>query len=163
MRFLAHDPFIAPGTGSDLGVELTGLEVVLSEADFLHLYVPMKADTFHLIGHAQLAKMKPTSYLINASARAQVIDEEALYAALTAGRLAGAALDNLEMRPGETNPLLGLENVILTPHISHVSDQSYAAMQRRVCEDVIGFFRGRWPKLIANREIQTKVVLGAGD
>jgi D-3-phosphoglycerate dehydrogenase len=157
MRFVAFDPFVAPGTGRDLGVELTTLENVLREADFLHLYVPMKADTVHLIGAAQLAQMKPTAYLINTSARAQVIDEEALLEALTTGRLAGAALDNLDMKPDETNPLLALDNVIVTPHISHVSDESYAAMQRRVCEDVVGFFNGRWPRLVANPDVMQKV------
>jgi D-3-phosphoglycerate dehydrogenase len=103
--------------------------------------------------------MKPTAYLINTSARAQVIDEKALLEALTQGRLAGAALDNLEMNPDETNPLLALENVIVTPHISHVSDESYAAMQRRVCDDVVGFFNGRWPRLVANPEIMQKVTI----
>jgi D-3-phosphoglycerate dehydrogenase / 2-oxoglutarate reductase len=159
MRFIAYDPFIPAGTGATLGVELTTMERVLAEADFLHLYVPMKKDTFHIIGAAQLDAMKPTAYLVNSSARAQVIDEEALYGALTTGRLAGAALDNLEMKEGETNPLLGIDNVIVTPHISHVSDESYSAMQRRVCEDVIRFFNGQWPTLIANPEVKTKLSL----
>jgi D-3-phosphoglycerate dehydrogenase len=159
MRFVAFDPFIAPGTGRELGVELTTMERVLAEADFLHIYVPMKADTVHIIGPAELAQMKPTAYLINSSARAAVIDEPALLQALTEGRLAGAALDNLEMKPDETNPLLELDNVIVTPHISHVSDQSYANMQRRVCEDVVGFFNGRWPRLVANPAIKEKVTI----
>lgn len=157
MRFIAFDPFIPTDTGRDLGVELTSMEQVLAQADFLHLYVPMKADTLRIIGAAQLAQMKPTAYLINTSARAQVIDEEALFDALTSNRLAGAALDNLEMKPDETNPLLGLDNVIVTPHISHVSDESYEAMQRRVCEDVVGFFNGRWPRLVANPDVRSKV------
>jgi D-3-phosphoglycerate dehydrogenase / 2-oxoglutarate reductase len=153
MRFVAHDPFVPEGTGRELGVELLGMEEVLSEADFLHLYVPMKSDTFHIIGEEQLARMKPTAYLINSSARAQVIDETALLSALTEGRLAGAGLDNLEMTPDVVNPLLSLDNVIVTPHISHVSDESYAAMQRRVCQDVVGFFNGQWPRLVANPEV----------
>jgi D-3-phosphoglycerate dehydrogenase / 2-oxoglutarate reductase len=159
MRFMAYDPFIPADTGARLGVELATMEQVLAQADFLHLYVPMKEDTFHIIGEAQLAAMKRTAYLVNSSARAQVIDEDALFDALTNGRLAGAALDNLEMKEDETNPLLGLDNVILTPHISHVSDESYSAMQHRVCEDVIGFFNGRWPALVANPEIKTKISL----
>jgi D-3-phosphoglycerate dehydrogenase / 2-oxoglutarate reductase len=159
MRFIAFDPFIPQDTGHDLGVELTTKERVLAESDFLHLYVPMKADTVHIIGEVELAQMKPTAYLINSSARAAVIDEPALFDALTQGRLAGAALDNLEMKPDESNPLLELDNVIVTPHISHVSDQSYAAMQRRVCEDVTGFFQGRWPRLVANPEIKQRVTI----
>ncbi|HEY3942202.1 MAG TPA: C-terminal binding protein [Acidimicrobiales bacterium] len=159
MRFVAFDPFVAPDTGKDLGVVLTSMEEVLRQADFLHLYVPMKKDTVHIIGAAQLAQMKPTAYLINSSARSQVIDEAALLEALTSGKLAGAALDNLDMKPDETNPLLQVENLIVTPHISHVSDESYAAMQRRVCQDVVGFFNGQWPKLVANPEIKTLVNL----
>lgn len=157
MRFVAFDPFVPAGTGRDLGVELTTMDEVLAQADFLHLYVPMKADTVHIIGQPQLARMKPTAYLINSSARAQVIDEEALFEALTTGRLAGAGLDNLEMKPDPGNPLLALDNVIVTPHISHVSDESYAAMQRRICEDVVGFFHGRWPRLVANPDVMKQV------
>ncbi len=156
MRFLAHDPFVPAGTGQDLGVQLVSRREVLAESDFLHLYVPMKADTFHLIGREELQQMKPTAYVVNASARAQVIDEGALRDALVAGRLAGAALDNLEMKEGAVNPLLGLGNVIVTPHVSHVSDHSYAAMQRRLCEDVVAFFEGRRPALVANPEVLGK-------
>ncbi len=164
MRFLAYDPYVAPGTGAELGVELTTMERVLAESDFVHLYVPMKADTFHLIGTDQLAQMKATAYLVNVSARSAVIDETALLAALTAGTIAGAALDSIDMPPGfdrETgassgtvNPLLGLDNVILSPHISHVSDDSYRAMQHRVCDDVVDFFNGRWPALVANPAVK---------
>jgi D-3-phosphoglycerate dehydrogenase len=164
MRFLAYDPFIPPGTGADLGVELTTMERVLAESDFLHLYVPMKEDTFHLIGTEQLRQMKPTAYLVNVSARSAVIDETALLAALTDGTIAGAGLDNLDMpegidlekgvATGAANPILALDNVILSPHISHVSDDSYRTMQHRVCDDVVGFFNGQWPALVANPAVK---------
>jgi D-3-phosphoglycerate dehydrogenase / 2-oxoglutarate reductase len=161
MRFLAHDPYIPQDAGRDLGVELTSKERVLSESDFVHLYVPMKDDTTHVIGADELALMKPTGYLVNSSARAAVIDEPALYAALTTGRLAGAGLDNLEFETGTVNPILLLDNVILSPHIAHVSDQAYSTMQERVCDDVVEFFTGHWPRLVANPEVKERVALPA--
>lgn len=160
MRFVAHDPFVPPGTGSDLGVELMSKERVLAESDFLHLYVPMKGDTEHLVGAEELARMKPTAYLVNTSARAAVIDETALLDALAGGRLAGAGLDNLTMVEGTVNPLLARRDVILSPHISHVSDQSYRSMQERVCGDVVRFFGGDWPELLANPAVQDRVTPG---
>lgn len=157
MRFIAHDPFLPVGAGAALGVELLSKEEVLAQSDFLHLYVPMKADTEHIIGEAELALMKPTSYLVNTSARAAVIDEAALLAALEGGRLAGAALDNLTMTLEEgaaRNPLLDRDDVILSPHISHVSDESYDTMRHRVCEDVVRYFGGEWPALVANPAVR---------
>jgi D-3-phosphoglycerate dehydrogenase len=159
MRLLAFDPFLPPTAGLELGVELTTMERVLSESDFVHLYVPMKDDTRHIIGADELALMKPTAYLINSSARAAVIDEPALLDALSAGRLAGAGLDNLEVDPNRRNPILDLDSVILSPHIAHVSDDAYATMQTRICEDVVQFFSGVWPPLVANPAVKARVTL----
>jgi D-3-phosphoglycerate dehydrogenase / 2-oxoglutarate reductase len=159
MRFLAHDPFIPQDAGADLGVELTGKERVLAESDFVHLYVPMKDDTTHIIGAEELALMKASAYLVNSSARAAVIDEAALFTALTTGGLAGAGLDNLAFEKGTVNPILLLDNVILSPHIAHVSDQAYATMQERVCDDVVEFFTGHWPRLVANPAVRELVAL----
>jgi D-3-phosphoglycerate dehydrogenase len=161
MRFLAHDPFIPQDAGAALGVELTTKDRVLSESDFIHLYVPMKGDTKHIIGEDELGLMKPTAYLVNSSARATVIDEVALYAALTSGRLAGAGLDNLEMDAERPNPLLALDTVLLSPHIAHVSDEAYATMRERVCDDVVLFLTGHWPALVANPEVKQFVRPGA--
>ena len=157
MRFLAYDPYIAQENNADLGAELTSLDRMLSESDFVHIFVPMTNETRQIVGAAELAKMKPTAYLINSSARSTVIDEPALYAALAAGKLSGAGLDNLEQKPDTENPLLSLPNVIVSPHIAHVSDASYIAMQRRVCEDVVRFFTGEWPVLVANPAVKEKV------
>lgn len=159
MQFLAHDPFIPVDTGQDLSIELTSKARVLSESDFVHLNVPMKSDTEHIIGLADLALMKPTAYLINSSARSAVIDEAALFEALSSGRLAGAGLDVLDVKEGVVNPILSLDNVVLSPHIAHVSDESYAAMQRRVCNDVVQFFNGEWPQLIGNPRVKERVAL----
>jgi len=162
MRFLAYDPYIPADSGRQWNVELTSKERVLGEADYIHICVPMKDDTVRIVGEEELRQMKPTAWLVNASSRATVIDEKALVAALGAGRLGGAALDNLGRdpdHPDARNPLLDLPNVLLTPHISHVSDQSYAAMLRRVCDDVVDFFNGRWPQLVANPAVKQRLTI----
>lgn len=158
MRFLAHDPFVLPGAGNELGVELVSKERLLAESDFVHIHLPMKADTQKIIGASELALMKPSAYLVNCAARSGFIDEPALVAALQEGRLAGAALDNLDPVEGG-NPLLGFPNVIVTPHIAHVSDESYEQMIVRACDDVRRFFTGEWPPLLANPRIKELVRL----
>jgi D-3-phosphoglycerate dehydrogenase / 2-oxoglutarate reductase len=162
LRFLAYDPYISADAGRQWDVELTSKERVLAEADYIHICVPMKEDTVHIVGDDELRQMKPTAWLVNASSRATVIDEAALVAALQEGRLAGAALDNVGRdphQPDARNPLLDLPNVVLTPHISHVSNQSYAAMLQRVCEDVVEFFNGRWPQLVANPAVKDRLTI----
>lgn len=162
MRFVAHDPYVPLSAGDPHGVELTTKEQVLRQSDFVHIYVPMSADTERIIGEEDLRQMKPTAWLVNSSSRASVIDEQALHAALVEGRLAGAALDNLGRDPDEPerpSALLDLPNVIVTPHVSHVSNESYSAMQDRVCSDVVDFFGGVWPALVANPAVKEKVEL----
>src|SRR5579859_2836363 len=119
MRVLAYDPYVQ---SSDLA-ELTSLEDVLRQSDFVSLHPLLTPETFHLIDAARLALMKPTAFLINTS-RGGVIDEVALIAALTEKRLAGAGLDVFETEPPRTdNPLLHMANVIGTPHgLSHTDE-----------------------------------------
>ncbi|MBI2166457.1 MAG: C-terminal binding protein [Chloroflexi bacterium] len=159
MRFLAYDPYIKPDAGRELGVETADLDRVLRESDFLHLNIPLNKETHHFVDAPKLRKMKATAYLINSTARGQIIDEEALYKALKEKWIAGAALDNLEKRPLEQNPLLKLDNVILTPHVCHISDTSYEDLARRVSEDVVRFFKGEWPPVVVNPKVKEKVRL----
>ena len=114
-----------------------------------------------MIGLEQLKRMKRTAYLINCTARADIIDEEALYAALTEGWIAGAGLDILEKVPSGRNPLLDLDNVIVTPHMCHISDTSFDELAHRVSEDVVRFFQGEWPPLVVNSQVKEKVQLQA--
>lgn len=101
----------------ETGIRLAEFDEVLAAADFLSLHVPLKASTRNLIDGAALAQMKPGAYLINL-ARGGVVDEEALYQALVAGHLSGAALDvHRQEGDGHISPLASLSNVILTPHI----------------------------------------------
>ena len=101
-----------------LGVRLTSLDEVLRESDFVSLHCRLTAETRGLIGAPQLALMKPTAYFINVG-RGELVDQQALAAALRDRRIAGAGLDVFEVEPLPLDdPLLGLDNVILTPHWS---------------------------------------------
>jgi phosphoglycerate dehydrogenase-like enzyme len=112
----------SPSVAQEFGLEFLGtsddLERVLAESDIVVLAVPKTEDTVGMIGKAQLEKMRKGSFLINVS-RGPVVDEQALVSALKSGHLAGAGLDVFEKEPMEpTNPLVGLGNVVLTPHIA---------------------------------------------
>ena len=98
MRIIATDPFVDPGIASDLDVELTSLERVMKESDFVSIHTFLNARTRHLIGAHEIGLMKPTAFLVNTS-RGAVVDEEALIAALKERRIAGAALDVTDQEP----------------------------------------------------------------
>ena len=116
MQVLVYDPYIPPEALGLPGVTLTSFEEVLTQADFLSLHAVLTAETAKMIGAVQLEKMKPGAYLIN-TARGGLVDEDALYQALSAGKIAGAALDVFVNEPPKGSPLLKLQNVVLTPHI----------------------------------------------
>jgi D-3-phosphoglycerate dehydrogenase / 2-oxoglutarate reductase len=102
--------------------------------------------------------MKPTAFLINTS-RGQVVDEAALYRALTEGRLAGAGLDVVDKEPVDaSNPLVGLENVIVTPHMAANSAEALMDLRRYACDAVIGALAGRWPPSVVNPQVLGRTV-----
>jgi len=134
----------------ELDVELVSLDDLLSQADYVALHCPLTAETRHLISAAQLRLMKPTAFLIN-MARGPVVDQAALYNALVDGVIAGAALDVLEQEPPDPNdPLLKLENVLLTPHTSSWSSESIVQLRRDTARNVIDVFQGRTPRSVVN-------------
>lgn len=138
LRLVAADPVTAPDTAAALGVTLLPLDELLAQSDFISLHTPLLPETHHLIGAAQLARMKPTAYLLNC-ARGGVVDQAALLAALRAGTLAGTGLDTLEREPPAPEvlgALLALPNVIVTPHVAWYSEESVADRQRRAAETV---------------------------
>jgi D-3-phosphoglycerate dehydrogenase len=131
MKVIGTDPLVDPEVVKAVGVELVDLQQLLRESDFVSLHMPLNTETKGLIGASELETMKPTSYLVNC-ARGGVVDESSLYDALKNNKIAGAALDVYENEPPEGSPLLGLENIALTPHIA----ASTADGQRRVGVDV---------------------------
>lgn len=117
MRVIAHDPYPDTAFAQGQGIELLPLDSLLAEADYVTLHIGLNDATRHLLDARRLALMKPGAHLINA-ARGGIIDENALFKALEAGRLGGAALDVFEEEPANAHPLYALPNVIASPHIA---------------------------------------------
>ena len=147
MRVLASDPVVHGSSFAvqEYGLELTPLETLLERADFVSLHAPLLPSTKNMIDAAALARMKPTAFLIN-TARGGLVDEAALADALRNGRLAGAALDvRVKEPPPENDPLQGLDNLILTPHIAGVTEESNRRASLHVAEDVRRVLAGQKP------------------
>ena len=152
LKILGFDPYVSHEKAATLGVEKVEWEDLLRRSDYITLHCPLSDDTHHLISSAQLAIMKPTAYLINMS-RGPVVDQAALYDALVNHKIAGAALDVLEKEPPSIDePLLGLDNVIFTPHSSSWSASSSDQLRRQVAQNVVVALRGETPYSIVNRK-----------
>nr|WP_243848607.1 phosphoglycerate dehydrogenase [Lysinibacter cavernae] len=123
VSLVAYDPYVTSARAQQLGVQLVTLDELLAQADFLTIHMPKTPETTGMIGAEQLAKMKPTAYVINV-ARGGLIDEDALYGALEAKHIAGAGLDVFVQEPPKDSPLLSLPNVIVTPHLGASTDEA---------------------------------------
>ena len=153
MRVLYTDAVpLAPEVERDLGAARVELDELLREADFLSLHVPLTPDTHHLIGAAQLARMKRTAVLVNTS-RGPVVDETALADALREGRIFGAGLDVYEREPEVHPGLLGLDNVVLTPHIASGSVRTRSEMSVLAVRNLLAGLRGERPPNLLNPEV----------
>jgi phosphoglycerate dehydrogenase-like enzyme len=153
MRVLAYSPHAEPAAAQALGVELTSLDRLLREADFVSLHCRLTPATRRLIGASRLALMKPTAFLINV-ARGELVDQEALVAALRAGRITGAGLDVFEVEPLPwDDPLIGLDNVILTPHWLASTNDVWRATSQAVAEGMLRAARGEPPDNVVNPEV----------
>lgn len=158
MRVIYNDAVRAPAeVEKELNVEFLERDRVLAEADFVTLHVPLMPETRHLISEPQLARMKPTACLINAS-RGPVVDEEALVKALEARQIAGAALDVHENEPQVHPKLIGRADVILTPHIASASVETRTKMAQMAVENVVALFAGRRPPNVINPEVLASAV-----
>ena len=147
MRILFHTPTPPPAEiAHALGASTcASLEELLANADFVSLHCPGGAATRHLINAARLQAMRSDAFLIN-TARGDVIDQQALIAALRAGQIAGAGLDVYTGEPDVPDALLGLDNVVLLPHLGSASHETRVAMGMRVLENLKAFFAGREPR-----------------
>jgi D-3-phosphoglycerate dehydrogenase len=149
-RVVVHDPYAAVEHVVACGYSLMPLDAVLSEADILVLHVSLTAETRHMIGRTELARMKGGAILVNTS-RGGVLDEAALIDALGQGHLAGAGLDVLEEEPPPADsPLFSLSNVIVTPHFAGYSEQAKVALRTGVAQTIADVMQGRWPTDVLN-------------
>ena len=143
MSVLVYDPYIAAAAVKAAGCEpITDLDEALPRADFVSIHCPKTAETVAMFNAARLARMKPTAYLIN-TARGGIIDEPALYVALTSGKIAGAGLDVFDKEPTPTdNPLLALPNVISAPHMAGVTRESLDRMSAQTARNILSVLDG---------------------
>jgi D-3-phosphoglycerate dehydrogenase / 2-oxoglutarate reductase len=151
---IAYDPYVDDAQFAALGVErVLSLGELAARSDYVSVHTLLNAETHHLIDEAFLRQMKPTACLINTS-RGPVVDEQAIIRALQERWIAGAALDVQEHEPpAPDNPLLRLENVILTPHAAYYSTAAVAQVPRRCGEEVARALTGERPLHVVNPEV----------
>ena len=154
MRIVYSDYTRMPEIEDELGAEFMGLDELLREADYVSLHVPLNDSTHHMIGERELSMMKETAYLINTS-RGPVVDEDALYRALRDGAIAGAGMDVFEKEPINRNsPLLGLENIVVTPHIASASVETRTKMAVTAATNLVSVLQGVDPPNLVNPEVR---------
>ena len=150
-RVLAYDPYMTAEQCALRGTrKVEDMDAVLRESDFVTLHSPLNEQTRGLIGARELDMMKSEAFLINC-ARGPLIDEAALYDALTDGGIAGAGLDVLEdNHPPSDHPLLGLDNIIITPHVAFFSQEATLELEQRAAREVAYVLTGRMPDNLVN-------------
>jgi D-3-phosphoglycerate dehydrogenase len=150
MLHLAHDPAADPAVAAELGIRLVDLDTLLRESDFLTVNCPLNTHTRGLVDARRLALMKPTAYLVN-TARGPIVDERALTRALVERRIAGAGLDVFEEEPTpRDNPLLALDNVIVTPHAICFTDECMRRLAESAFRAAVSVAHGRVPPYVVD-------------
>lgn len=144
-RILVVDPLLTDEQASQAGVTRVNLDTLCREADFISLHAPLTPDTHHLIGEAELAKMKPSAVLVNTS-RGGLIDEQALINALLQKRIFAAGLDVFESEPlSAKSPLLQMDNTLCTDHTAWFTEESVVELQSKAAHEVRRVFEGEHP------------------
>jgi phosphoglycerate dehydrogenase-like enzyme len=153
MKHLGHDPYAKQADVDALGVKLVDKDTLLRESDFVCINTPLMPETTKLISTRELGLMKPTAYLIN-TARGPIVDEAALYPVLKARKIAGAALDVFEQEPTPAdNPILKLDNVIVTPHSLCWTDECFRGIASSAVGSIVDFSKGKAPVNVVNKAV----------
>jgi D-3-phosphoglycerate dehydrogenase len=155
MRIVVQTGYPDEKLADQYGVEYLPLERLLKESDFVSLHCAVTPERADLIGEKELRAMKPTSYLIN-TARGELVDEDALYRALQEGWIVGAASDVFIQEPPTGNPLLELDNFIITPHLGATTHESVLRMGVLASENALKVLRGERPLYVVNPEVYKK-------
>lgn len=159
MRVIAYDPYVSELEITGQGVEPVNLPELLAHSDYISIHAPHNDETEHAFNSSAFAAMKETAVIVN-TARGPIIDEAALIEALVAGQIAGAGLDVLEQEPpASDNPLLQMENVVVTPHVASATTRMRPETRRRAAREVNLVLRGRWPMSCVNPTVLPKVTL----
>jgi D-3-phosphoglycerate dehydrogenase len=156
-RFLAYDPYVTREKAEALGVELVNdLDTIFRESDFVTVNCPLTKETAKMIGERQFRLMKKTAYFVN-TARGGIVDQKALTRALKEGWIAGAGIDVFEQEPVDPNdPLLQLENVIVTAHCIGWTHEAFRDIGRMGCIGIIKASRGEIPDHVVNKAVLQK-------
>ena len=155
-RIIAYAPHVPSILFKTFKVESVELDQLLKESDFVSMHTALTSENKHMMGLEQFKRMKPTAYFIN-TARGELVDEKALYTALSEGLIAGAGLDVLESEPpGLDNPLLKLSNVLITGHFAYYSEESREELFRWPWEEVARVLQGEWPQGLVNPQVKER-------
>jgi D-3-phosphoglycerate dehydrogenase len=152
LRVIASDPFAPAELFAREDVERVDFADLLKQSDYVSIHAPLLPETRDLFNADVFRQMKRGAYLVN-TARGPIVDEVALAGALDEGRLAGAALDVMPQEPPVNSPLLGRENVIITPHTSFYSEESLLELQRKAAAEVVAVLTGRPARNPVNPEV----------
>ena len=153
MKHIAFDPYLAQGALADVDVKLVDMDTVLAESDFVSISCPLNQGTRHLIGEKELRKMKETAFLIN-TARGPIVDETALVKALRESWIRGAAIDVFEQEPTPPdNPLLKLDNAIVTAHAMAFTDEFLYSVWAQIHRQLSQVIRGEMPEGVVNPSV----------
>jgi D-3-phosphoglycerate dehydrogenase len=160
MNVLAYDPYVDPSIARSMGVDLVALDELLHRSDYVSCHLPLNPRTHHLISEAQFRQMKPSAIFVN-TARGGVVDEAALVRALQNGWIAAAGLDVLEKEPPDpTNPLLHMENVIVTPHLAGTSNATPLRNRRQAIAALVAYIKGERPDGLVNPSVWERARAG---
>ena len=150
LEVLASDPFVSAKAVAQEGGTLVDIDTLLQESDFVSLHSPLNDDTRNMIGSREFTLMKPDSFLINC-ARGPLIDENALYAALSNRQISGAGLDVMvDAEPSPDTPLFKLDNLLVTPHVAFFSQEATLELEQRAAREVAYVLTGRMPDNLVN-------------
>lgn len=153
LHVLSYDPYVQPEAMRAMDVLSQPFHQLLREADIVSLHTPLTKETYHFISSDEFELMKTSAILIN-TARGSLVDEPALQKALQENQIAGAGLDVLEAEPiAADNPLLAMDNVILTPHVSWYSEEANKEMKTKAAMGIIEVFKGRVPTYLVNKDV----------
>jgi len=153
LEILASDPITPKKVVESHGAKLVSLTELLEKSDFVTLHAPLTPATEKMIGPKEFDLMKDDSFLINA-ARGPLIDESALYDALSNGKIGGAGLDVMvENEPAKDHPLMQLENLLITPHTAFFSQESTLELEQRAASEVVRVYKNTMPENLVNKEV----------